>query len=315
VIIVSWNAKAYLLKCLDSVFRQTTGTSHSTEIIVVDNASTDGSPEAVAANYPSVKLVVNDANYGFARANNIGLRASTGEYLLLVNSDVVVSPDCFSKCIRYLDEHPEIGMLGPRIIGTDGRIQRSCMSYPSIWNALCRALGLDSLFPRSQLFGSYLLTYWNHEDTRDVEVINGCFWIIRRSAMDQVGMLDERFFIYGEDIDWCMRFNASGWKVVFFSEAEALHYGGASSANAPLRFQIEMQRANLQYWKKHHSALQVAAYLAICTLHHSLRIVAEGVAYPLRRDRTTSGYKITRSLASLKWILGAAVGRRESDKV
>ena len=245
VIIVSWNAKAFLLECLASVFRQCP--RPSLEVIVVDNASSDGSVEAVRDAYPGVTLIVNEANVGFAKANNIGIEASRGDYLFLINSDVVVGEGCFDKSLRHMDEHPEIGMLGPKILGVDGRVQRSCMGYPSLWNTLCRALALDSLFPRSRLFGSHLLTFWEHDETRPVEVINGCFWVLRRSAMEQVGLLDERFFFYGEDVDWCRRFNEGGWKVVFFANAEALHYGGASSSNAPVRFVVEMQRANYRY--------------------------------------------------------------------
>jgi GT2 family glycosyltransferase len=302
VIIVSWNAKAFLLKCIESISRQPL--QDPLEIIVVDNASSDGSAEAVRENHPAVKLICNGGNDGFAKGNNIGIRASSGEYLFLINSDVVVSEGCFGKLAGYMDSHPEIGMLGPRIVGSDGKLQRSTMGFPSLWNTLCRALALDSMFPRSRLFGSYLMTFSNHDVTQPVDVINGCFWVLRRSAMEQVGVLDEQFFMYGEDVDWCKRFNKGGWKVVFFAEAEALHYGGASSANAPVRFDIEMQRANYQYWTKHHSRLAAATFLLLSLLHHTVRITGEIAAYPLRRSRTASTYKIKRGIASIKWIIG-----------
>src|SRR5688572_9260917 len=185
VVIVSWNAKAFLLKCIQSIIQQSVPAPP--EIIVVDNASSDESAQAVIDSYPAVTVIRNDGNYGFAKANNIGIRASGGDYLFLINSDVVVSKGCFEKCVRYMDEHRDIGMLGPRIVGSDGNVQRSCMGYPSLWNTLCRALALDWLFPNSRLFGSHLLTFWNHDETRAVEVINGCFWVLRRSAMEQVG--------------------------------------------------------------------------------------------------------------------------------
>jgi GT2 family glycosyltransferase len=302
VIVVSWNAKAFLLNCIQSIVRQSV--QDPPEIIVVDNASADDSPRAVSNSYPGVRLICNEVNFGFAKANNIGIAASRGEYLFLINSDVVVSEGCFENCVRYMDAHPRVGLLGPRIVGSDGNVQRSCMGYPSLWNTLCRALALDSAFPNSKLFGGHLLTFWNHDETRAVEVINGCFWVVRRSAMEQVGLLDERFFIYGEDVDWCRRFNKSGWRVVFFSEAEALHYGGASSANSPIRFDIEMQRAKYQYWRKHHSRVEAVAFLLISLLHHTLRIIGEIAAYPQRRRRTAARYKISRGLASIKWIVG-----------
>jgi GT2 family glycosyltransferase len=301
-IIVSWNAKEFLLECIDSILSQKVPAS--LEIIVIDNASSDGSAEAVKAKFPDVKLICNKDNYGFAKGNNIGIKASDGDYLFLINSDVVVREGCLNKMIEYMNEHPKIGILGPKIVGTNDRVQRSCMGYPSLWNALTRALALDSLFPGSKLFGGQLLTFWGHDEVRAVEVINGCFWMLRRSAMQEVGLLDESFFIYGEDIDWCKRFNESGWKVVFFPDAEAIHYGGASSKNAPIKFYLEMQRANYQYWVKHHSRLASDAFLLINLLHHTIRIIGEIAMYSLvRSKRNVATYKIKRSLASMNWIM------------
>jgi GT2 family glycosyltransferase len=239
---LSWNAKSFLLECIESILRQSA--TGPLEVIVVDNASSDGSPEAVRDKYPAVKLICNAGNDGFAKGNNIGIRASSGDYLFLINSDVVVSEGCFEKLVRYMDSHPGAGMLGPRILGADGKVQRTCMGFPSLSNTLFRAVALDKLFPHSRLFGDFFLTFWSFDDTRPVDVVNGCFWVLRRSAMNDVGLLDERFFMYGEDVDWCKRFAQKGWKVVFVADAEALHYGGASSANAPIKFDIEMQRAN-----------------------------------------------------------------------
>jgi GT2 family glycosyltransferase len=306
VIIVSWNAKAFLLKCIQSVLAQRF--PGPVEIIVVDNASSDGSPEAVRESFPMVKLICNKDNQGFAKANNIGIRASTGDYLFLINSDVEVSPGCFATMIHEMEQHRNIGILGPKIVGSDGRVQRSCMGYPSLWNEFSRALALDSIFPKSKLFGGQLLTFWRHDERRCVGVINGCFWMLRRSAVEEVGLLDERFFIYGEDVDWCKRFNDSDWKVVFFPEAEALHYGGASSSNAPVRFYLEMQRAQHQYWIKHHSRLASDTFLLINLLHHTVRLVGETVIYPFRRRKgIASTHKIVRSVASIKWTGATAV--------
>jgi GT2 family glycosyltransferase len=304
VIIVSWNARSYLLNCIQSILAQE-GTE-PIEVIVVDNASTDGSPAAVSAQFPTVRVICNPDNYGFARANNIGIGATAAEHVFLINSDVVVGAGCFRRMVAYMEDHGEVGVLGPKIVGANGQVQRSCMGYPSLWNAFSRALALDSLFPGSRLFGGQLLTFWRHDDIRSVGVINGCFWMVRRSALDQVGLLDERFFIYGEDVDWCRRFNAGGWKVTFFPDAEALHYGGASSANAPVRFYLEMQRAQYQYWTKHHSGIAAVTFLMISLLHHTVRAVGEIAIYPLRwRRGLTSTHKIARSVASIKWIIGA----------
>jgi len=302
IIIVSWNAREYLLKCLESVILETA--NHLTEIVVVDNASTDGSTEMVKECFPDVKLICNDANYGFAKANNIGIKQSNGRYLCLINSDVIVHRGCIDLMIAYMDQHSEIGMLGPKILTPGGSIQRSCMGFPSFWNSFCRALALDAIFPSSRIFGGQLMTFWSHDTIRSVDVINGCFWMIRRKALERIGLLDEIFFIYGEDIDWCKRFWNMNWNIVFFPEAEAVHYGGASSANAPIRFYIEMHRANLQFWEKHHSRLAKLSYLLTVWIHHIVRITGQIVLYITKPSkRSEANFKIKRSMACIRWLL------------
>ena len=226
VIIVSWNARGFLRQCLDSL-RCEKG-NEAGELIVVDNGSTDGSAEMVQQEFPHAKLIRSGANLGFAKANNLGIKASTKRYLALVNSDVTVCGGCMERLVKYMDEHLEAGMMGPRIVGADGKWQRTCVGYPTLWTNLCRALALDVVAPGSRLFGGYLNRYAEAHEPTPVQVIYGCFWFIRRKALDQVGLLDERFFMYGEDIDWSKRFNDKGWGVVYVPEAEAVHYGGAS---------------------------------------------------------------------------------------
>lgn len=302
IIIVSWNAREYLLKCLESVILETA--DHLTEIIVVDNASTDGSPEMVKEYFPDVKLICNDANYGFAKANNIGIKQSSGRYLCFINSDIIVLKGSIDRMVVYIRQHPEVGMLGPKTLNPDRTLQPSCMGFPTLWNIFCRALALDSLFPESKLFGGRLMAFWPHDTIRTAEVLNGCFWMVRRDALDQVGLLDEYFFFYGEDIDWCKRFREVGWKVVFFPDAEAIHYGGGSSSNAPIRFYLEMQRADLQYWKKHHSKPSAIAYVLITLLHQTVRVLGQIIIYIIKPSkRIQAKYKIRRSLACIRWLL------------
>ena len=303
VIIVSWNAREYLLQCLNSISAEVC--RYSMEVIVVDNASSDGSADTVASRYSHVRVIRNSGNLGFAKANNIGIAASTGQYVCLVNSDVKVLPHCISRLVDYCEAHPETGMVGPRIIGGDGKLQRSCRGFPGVWNMFCRALALDTIFPRCKLLTGYLLRHWAQDALQSVDILTGCFWLIRRDALDEVGLLDETFFMYGEDMDWCKRFWSHQWKVVFVPLAEAIHYGGGSSSNAPVRFYIERQRADLQYWRKHHSRLGVVSYFLISCLHLLLRAVGYSVALVLRRQtRQVWRYKATRSLACLKWLLG-----------
>jgi GT2 family glycosyltransferase len=302
VIIVSWNARDFLAECLESLSSDVC--RYSMEIIVVDNASTDGSVECVQRDFPHVRLICHGTNSGFAKANNLGIAASHGRYLCLVNSDVKVLPNCITLLVDYLEHHPETGMVGPYIFGRDGLRQRSCRGFPSVWNMMCRALALDSVFPRIKIFSGHTLSYWSQDSLRPVDILSGCFWLIRKEALNEVGALDESFFMYGEDMDWCKRFWAKGWPLVFVPEAQAIHYGGASSSSAPVRFYIERQRADLWYWKKHHSRPAVACYFLISCLHLALRAV--GYAMVLccaTRSRDGYRHKFQRSVACLRWML------------
>ncbi len=302
VIVVSWNAREYLMQCLASLKDETCRCPM--EIIVVDNASSDASPDSVAAQYPDVHLIRNAANLGFAKANNLGLAQSQGAYLCFVNSDVEVLPGCISRLVEYCEQHPEVGMVGPRILGGDGKLQRSCRGFPSVWNMFCRALALDHLFPKCRLLTGYSLWHWAQTSLQPVDILTGCFWLVRRKALEQVGLLDEAFFMYGEDMDWCKRFWAKGWQVVFVPGAEAIHYGGVSSDKAPVRFYVERQRADFQYWRKHHSRFEQSLYFLICCVQHTLRILGHGVALLTRQGNLErERLKVLRSYRCLQWLL------------
>ncbi|HPL63714.1 MAG TPA: glycosyltransferase family 2 protein [Syntrophales bacterium] len=308
VVVVSWNTREILLDCLRSAL--STKDRLNMEITVVDNGSVDGSPEAVREYFPGVRIIRNGANLGFSRANNAGIRASTGKYICLVNSDVIFTENCIPLLFDHMEKNPLIGILGPQIIGRDGEVQRSCMGFPTVWNSLCRALALDAIFPNSKLLGGQLLTYWPHDTTREVDVVNGCFWMVRRAALDMVGLLDEKFFIYGEDVDWCRRFRSRNWKVAFYPEAQAVHLGGASSARMPVRFYLEMHRANLQYWKKHHGRRAQNLYRLTLILHDAVRLAAFALLSARDEDRagSVSMGKVRRSAAGLRMLLSGLDG-------
>ena len=299
VIIISWNTKQHLLNCISSLANQ----SGIKEVIVVDNGSTDGSPEAVEKQFPQVKLIRNKENLGFAKANNIGMRASTGRYLCLINSDVIVQDGCIEKLIEFMDKNSSVGLAGPRVLNPDGSLQVSCRHFPSVRNNLCQALGLNYLFPKSAFFSEPLMKYWAHDAIRKVDVLSGCFWIVRRKALDIVGLLDEDFFIYGEDIDWCRRFHNAGWGVVFYPGAEAIHIGRASSSNAPVRFYLELQKADLRYWRKHHGRLGQLAYWMIILLRQSVRLPVYALIYIFRPGaRSNAIFKLKRALTCIRWL-------------
>lgn len=251
IVILSWNDKQHLDGLLKSLANATK--ARSMEIIVVDNASTDGSVEMVETGFPSVQLIKNKENLGFPKGNNVGVMASRGKYVYLLNSDIKVLDGCIDALADYLDQNPDVGMLGPKVLNGDLTHQSSCRNFPTLWNNLCSATGLAKAFAGSKLFSGEHMMYFKGDRTLDVDVLVGCFWAARRSALDEFGLLDEGFFIYAEDVDWCKRCWKAGWRVVFYPGAEAIHYRGASTTKKdPVRFAVTQQRSVLRYWKKHH---------------------------------------------------------------
>jgi len=276
------------------------------EVIVVDNDSSDGSPEAVEQNFPHVKLIRSGSNLGFARANNIGITESSGDFICLVNSDVEVLPGCFNSLIGFMQSRPEVAGVGPKILNADLSIQTSCRKFPSLWNNLCRALALDRVFGKSPFFSGEQMFYFSHSETIQVQVLSGCFMMLRRSAIEEVGLLDDRFFIYAEDIDWCRRFSDAGKMLMFFPQAKAIHYGGGSSGNAPVRFSLEQIRARFQYWEKYHGEAGIMCFALIVALHHLVRIFGGLSLYLIRpggrerrRDKIAANWKALKSVYPL----------------
>lgn len=301
VIIVSWNTRQTTCDCLKSIFEQSIKLNY--EVIIVDNNSSDDSVENIKKQFPSVKLICNKENLGFAKANNIGINASNGKYVCLVNSDIILLDRCFEKLIDFMDNEGSVGLAGPHILNVDGSLQVSCRTFPSIWNNLCQTIGLNYLFPRSPFFSEPFMKYWAHDEDRKVDVLSGCFWIVRREALNKIGLLDESFFMYGEDIDWCKRFHQAGWDVMFYANAKAIHLGGASSNNAPIRFYIEMEKADLQFWKKHHGKLAETAYKVLLIFRHFLRLISGVLQYVFSvPDRKTAQFKLRRNIACLHHI-------------
>jgi GT2 family glycosyltransferase len=276
------------------------------EMIVVDNASSDGTPEMIEQCFGGVRLLRNTTNEGFAKANNAGIAASRGDYICLMNSDVIVPAGCLESMYSYIRHQPEVGLLGPRMIAPDGKVARSCMRFPTLRAYLCYSLGLDLLSKETPPFAGFLMRNFTWDRTQEVDVLNGWFLLAPRQAIREVGLLDERFFIYGEDIDWSYRFHKAGWARVYFAGAEALHYGGASSSREPVRFYLEMMRANLQFWRKYHGAGEMFAYSLAIAIHELVRLCAYTVQFAIFRGKRADAHaKIDRSLACLKWLVGA----------
>ena len=302
IIIVNWNAGPYLSECLRSI---KSGTHRCTmEILVVDNASTDGSLEAGQKEFPEITFIQTGSNLGFAKANNIATRRSIGRYICLINPDVVVGEGCLDRMCSYMDEHSSIGILGPKTLNPDLTAQFTCRRFPSLWSSLCRAMALDVLFPDIPLFSDPLMRSWTHDTARRVGMLAGCFWMVRRETLEQVGLLDEGFFMYSEDLDYCKRCWLKGWPVVYFPEVTALHYGGVSSSHLRVHFEVELLKSTLRYWKKYHGRFSQAAFSGIKLLHQARRILVGGFRYVFRPSKKqTSLIQIKSGVACSRLLL------------
>ncbi len=281
VVIVAWNAKKYVELCLQSLIDAPP--RRSMEVFVVDNASGDGTSEMIETRFPWVRLIKSPENLGFSRGNNVAIRQTTGRYVALVNPDVIVFPGCLDALADFLEENPKVGNVGPRVFNPDMTQQSTCRRFPTLWNNFCSASRLEGIFKGSGFFAGEHMFYFPHDRTLSVDVIVGCFSMIRREALDQVGLLDEGLFMYGDDVDWCRRARNAGWDVVFYPGARAIHDRGKTTAPFPVHFAVAQQRSVLHYWKKHHSPLEVLGIRSIMVFHHLLRYMIALVSSATRR--------------------------------
>lgn len=252
VIIVNYNVRYFLEPCLRSVHNAMAGMD--AEVIVVDNNSVDDSVKMVRELFPWVKLVANTENLGFSKANNQGIRMATGKYILLLNPDTLVQEDTFRACFDFMEAHQDAGALGVRMIDGSGRfLPESKRGFPSPFVAFSKATGLSALFPRSKTFNRYHLGYLDEHQTHEVDVLSGAFMFIRKSVLDQIGLLDEDFFMYGEDIDLSYRIVQAGYKNYYFPETGIVHYKGESTKKGSLNYVVTFYKAMIIFARKHFS--------------------------------------------------------------
>jgi len=270
IIVVSFNTKRLLQDCLTSVYQQTGQVNY--EIIVVDNASSDGSAEMVKVKFPKAILIENRENRGFAAANNQGMAVATGKYVLLLNSDTLVLDQAIAKTVSFADDNPKAAVVGCRVLNPDRTLQPTCFMFPSVLNMLLSSSYLYKLFPKSKFFGRERMTWWGRNDIRQVDVVTGCFMLVRRKAIEQVGMMDERFFMYCEEADWCYRFKQAGWKMSFTPEPHIVHIGGASTRQMEPAMVLQTRASILLFLKKHKGFLSYALASLLVALWFLLRI-------------------------------------------
>ncbi|MBI5357118.1 glycosyltransferase family 2 protein [Candidatus Collierbacteria bacterium] len=259
VIILNYNTSGLLKTCLSAVLESNGFEGRDMEVIVVDNNSSDGSAEMVRKEFPEVKLIRNKKNLGFSAGNNVGIRKAKGGYVLLLNSDTLVEPDVLITVLKVMENDRSIGAATCLLQTSDGKIDpASHRGFPTPWNALSYFLGLEKLFPKTRLFGGYHQGWKNLKVPHEVDCISAAFMMVPAEVINQIGLLDERFFMYGEDIDWCLRIKEAGFKIFFYPGVKTLHLkkqsGREQSRDGDLRRQTQklFMDSMWQFYKKHY---------------------------------------------------------------
>ncbi len=251
ICIVNLNAKGFLRDCLLSIPQ---AASHIRwEVIVVDNGSKDGSVKMIKDEFPHVQLLINEQNLGYTRPMNQALRIGGGKYLVQLNPDTLPQQQAFDRLFDFMENHPEIGICTPKVLNRDGRLQLQCRrSAARPWDTITYFSGLSRLFPKSPFFSKYLLTYLPEDEIAEVEAVSGSCMFTRQAVIEQIGYLDENFFAYQEDADFCFRARQAGWKIYYFPHASVIHYGGqGGSRTQPYRAIFEWHRSYYHYYRKH----------------------------------------------------------------
>ena len=260
IITVNYNVKEFLQNLIHSIHKAAQNLTY--EIIIVDNASSDGSVEFITEKFPEVNLIANDKNLGFGKANNQALKIAKGKYILLINPDAIVSEDTFTKMISFFESHPSVGLAGCKILNPDGTLQLACRrSFPGPWTSFCKVTGLSNLFPNSRLFARYNLTYKDENQSYEVDAISGSFMMMKREVYEKTSGFDEDYFMYGEDLDLCYRIQQAGYKVYYVHETQIIHYKGESTRRSSLDETKFFYDAMHLFVKKHLSSSLLVQFI------------------------------------------------------
>lgn len=250
VLIVNWNTRDLLRACLLSLRRHPP--TEPMEVWVLDNASHDGSAAMVQQEFAEVGLIASEQNLGYAAGNNLLMQKAQGEYLLLLNADTEVTEGALDTALRFLREHPEAGALGAKLVHPDGRVQASVRGFPEPSAVMWEYLGLARLFPRSRRFGAYRMTWFTYDRIAEVDQPMGTFLMLSRRAVEQVGLMDEQFPIFFNEVDWCYRAKLQGWKIYFHPDVVIIHHGGASTRQVRPQMIWESHRSLQKFYQKHY---------------------------------------------------------------
>jgi len=267
VILVSYNTIEMTKKALNDLFASVGNLK--IEVFMIDNASRDNSAEVLRREYPNITLIENTQNVGFGRANNQALPHISGKYVLLLNTDAFVQPDTLLKTMLFMDEHPKYGMLGVKLLGRDGTLQPSCRYFPTSWNIFLERTNLKKFFKNTKLIDDLA---WDHNSVKDCDWVPGCYALIRKTVIDQVGLFDPRYFLYYEEVDHCLAAKRAGWEVVYYPDTTVVHIGGESAkqeaAISSKSRQIEALQieSELLYFRKNHGLTGVLKHLLLNSL-------------------------------------------------
>jgi GT2 family glycosyltransferase len=274
IVIVNWNTRELTAQCLDSLRDELAALGGQAEVVLVDNASTDGSLTHLRDRLPSLHLIPNPHNAGFAAANNQGIRRSTGRLILLLNSDTIVHPGALRALLDFMSAHPQAAAAGARLLNPDGSLQPSCFPAPTLGREFWRLFHLDRLRPRSV----YNMADWRTDQPREVDNILGACMLLRREIVEQVGGMEEGYFMYSEETDWCLRIRRAGGRVYWVPQAQITHLGGQSTRQAETQMFLALYRSKIMYFRKHHSRLHALAFKLLLLLACAARLLAAPLA-------------------------------------
>ncbi len=301
IIIVSYNTRDYLRDCLESLRADPALPPH--EIFVVDNGSRDGSVALVKAEFPDVRVIETGENLGFAKANNLALRQMRGRTALLLNSDTVATPGALKAMLGVLDAHPSAAAIGPRLLNRDGSLQPSCYKFPSPARALCDQLFLTTLLAHHPRLGDY--RRWAHDTLQAVDFVIGAALLVRAAVIAEVGLLDENFFMYAEETDWCYRMHRAGHQVLFTPDAQITHYGGGSGKTMADRVFVESSLGQRRFYRKHYGPAGAGVLRVSLVLGALLRVPLFTVVGLVSAGRRAKSWAIVRLWVNiLRWNLG-----------
>ncbi len=297
IIIVNWNVRDLLRRCLLSILQPPTS---NLQVIVVDNASSDGSVEMVRQEFPTVRLIASEVNLGYPGGNNAGLAVARGRYVMILNPDTEIVGNALTTLIAFADAHPDVGVIGPQLLHPDGSVQSSRRRFPTLATALFESTWLQPLAPRRLLRRYYVLDRPD-DAVQDVDWVDGAALLARRTAIQQVGPLDEGYFMYSEELDWCRRFRQAGWRVVYLPTAQVIHHRGKSSEQVVAARHIHFQTSKVRYFRKFHGPLVGQLLRLFLLANYAGQTALEGGKWlighkrPLRAQRIAAYWQVLRS--------------------